>query len=60
RDRNDDAVRDALGSLAEAAADPTVNLMPPLIEAMRAHVTIGETTTCLEGVFGTYREPEVL
>lgn len=60
RERNDDAVRTALDSLATSAADPTVNLMPPLIEAMRAHVTVGETTTCLEGVFGTYREPEVL
>ena len=34
--------------------------MPALIDAMSAHVTLGEITTCLEGVFGTYREPEVL
>ncbi|MEZ5381763.1 MAG: methylmalonyl-CoA mutase family protein [Microthrixaceae bacterium] len=60
RDRNDDAVRLQLANLAEFAADPTANLMPPLIEATQAHVTVGEITECLEGVFGTYREPEVL
>jgi methylmalonyl-CoA mutase N-terminal domain/subunit len=60
RSRNNDSVNEALSSLATSAADSTINLMPPLIEAMRAHVTLGETTACLEGVFGSYREAEVL
>ncbi|WP_020377080.1 acyl-CoA mutase large subunit family protein [Candidatus Microthrix parvicella] len=60
RSRNNDSVNEALSCLATSAADSTINLMPPLIEAMRAHVTLGETTACLEGVFGSYREAEVL
>ncbi len=58
--RHDDRVRTSLDGLAAQAADPSINLMPALIDAMSAHVTLGEITTCLEGVFGTYREPEVL
>ena len=37
--RDDDAVRRALARIAADAADPTVNLMPALIEAAHDHVT---------------------
>jgi methylmalonyl-CoA mutase N-terminal domain/subunit len=54
--RDDDAVRDCLDRLAREAADPTVNLMPALVEAARAYVTVGEAMHTLESVFGTWFE----
>ena len=40
--RDDDAVRRSLARIAAEAADPDVNLMPALIEAAAAYVTVGE------------------
>jgi methylmalonyl-CoA mutase, N-terminal domain len=54
--RDDDAVARSLDRLRKEAADPTVNLMPALIEAAAAYVTVGETTQALESVFGTWYE----
>ena len=56
RDRDDEAVRRALERLRVEAADPTVNLMPALIEAAAGHVTVGEAMAALEDVFGTWLE----
>ncbi|MFM7262808.1 MAG: methylmalonyl-CoA mutase, partial [Acidimicrobiales bacterium] len=56
RDRNDDAVADARGRLAREAADPEANLMPALIDASRAMVTLGEMMSTLSGVFGRHTE----
>lgn len=36
------------------------NLMPPLIEAVKAKATLGEICAALKEVYGTYREPVVL
>jgi methylmalonyl-CoA mutase N-terminal domain/subunit len=58
--RNDDAVRRALSRLTAEAADPTVNLMPGLIEAALAHVTVGESMRALESVFGIWFERSVV
>jgi methylmalonyl-CoA mutase N-terminal domain/subunit len=55
-ERDPAAVEDALDTLSVAATDPTRNLMPPLIEAVRAHATEGEIVGALEAVFGTYVE----
>jgi methylmalonyl-CoA mutase N-terminal domain/subunit len=55
--RSDEDVRRALAGLARDADDPTVNLMPDLLACSRARVTIGEITTTLEGVFGSWTEP---
>ena len=55
-DRNDDAVRDALDRLAKDAVDPEVNLMPALIEASQAYVTVGEMMNTMAGVFGRHVE----
>ena len=52
------AVRLALGSLVDAAGS-TDNLVPPMLDAVRAEVTIGEICGALRGVFGEYREPAV-
>ncbi len=57
--RDDRAVQGALGRLASEAADPTVNLMPALIDAAHAYVTVGEAMRALEGVFGTWFERPV-
>jgi methylmalonyl-CoA mutase N-terminal domain/subunit len=57
--RDDDAVRRALWRLGTEAADPTINLMPALIDAANAMVTVGETMRALASVFGTYVERQV-
>lgn len=49
----------ALEELQEAAAC-SENVMPYLIEAVKAKATIGEISRALQEVFGTYREPVVL
>jgi methylmalonyl-CoA mutase N-terminal domain/subunit len=54
--RDDDAVRRSLGRLGREAADPTINLMPALIEAAASYVTVGECMGALEAVFGTWVE----
>jgi methylmalonyl-CoA mutase N-terminal domain/subunit len=54
--RSDVAVHDALARLTKDAADPLVNLMPALLEAAAAYVTLGEITDALESEFGTYTE----
>ena len=56
RARSDDAVRDARERLAREAADRTANLMPALIDASRAMVTLGEMMSTLGGVFGRHVE----
>jgi methylmalonyl-CoA mutase N-terminal domain/subunit len=56
QDRNDQLVRECLRTLATEASDPLVNLMPTLIEAARAHVTVGEAMTAMESVFGLWTE----
>jgi methylmalonyl-CoA mutase N-terminal domain/subunit len=58
--RDDEAVRVALARLTTEAADPTINLMPALIDASQAHVTVGETMGALETVFGTWYERSVV
>jgi methylmalonyl-CoA mutase N-terminal domain/subunit len=54
--RNRAAVDDALARLKTQAADPEVNLMPVLIEASRAYVTLGEMMGALADVFGRHTE----
>jgi methylmalonyl-CoA mutase, N-terminal domain len=58
--RDDDAVREVLARLATEAADPTTNLLPTLIDAARARVTVGESMSALETVFGTWYERSVV
>jgi methylmalonyl-CoA mutase N-terminal domain/subunit len=50
----------ALAAVAAAAADPARNLMPPILDAVRAHATVGEIVAGLEAVFGTYVERVVV
>jgi methylmalonyl-CoA mutase N-terminal domain/subunit len=60
RARDDDAVRAALGRVAEDARDPLINLMPAIIDAVGVHCTEGEIVRSLECVFGTYVERAIV
>jgi methylmalonyl-CoA mutase N-terminal domain/subunit len=53
--RDGPAVERALAALEEAAADPSRNLMPPILDAVRAYATIGEICGVLRQVFGEYQ-----
>jgi methylmalonyl-CoA mutase N-terminal domain/subunit len=45
-----------LDALARQAADPEVNLMPALIDAVTTYATLGEVMATLGGVFGRHTE----
>jgi len=55
--RDGGAVASALDALREAAADPTVNLVPLSAALARAGGTVGEWAGALRDVFGEYRAP---
>src|ERR687888_636671 len=57
--RDSAAVEAALVALKEAAARDDVNLMPPILEASRAYVTMGEMCDALRSVWGVWRETPV-
>src|SRR5690349_9593500 len=57
--RDSVAVEAALAALKDAAAREDSNLMPPLLDAARAHVTEGEIVEALQAVFGSYTETPV-
>src|SRR5262249_13361066 len=54
-ERNADAVKAALAKV-EAAARGTDNLMPPVLEAVKAYATLGEVCDVFRKVWGQYRE----
>jgi len=59
------ATRDAAAATAalatvESAARDDVNLMPPIIDAVRAHATLGEIADAMRRVFGEYQPVNVL
>jgi methylmalonyl-CoA mutase N-terminal domain/subunit len=59
-DRDAEVVEKALDRVAADAADPTVNTMPALLDAVRAYATVGEVIGALSGVFGRYTEDPVI
>ncbi len=58
--RDGAAVEEALAAVVADAADPGVNLVPALVDAVRARATVGEVVGALESVFGTYVETAVV
>jgi len=57
RERRDGiAVEHALGALT-AAVMADDNLMPPMLDAVRAYATLGEIRDALEKVYGRFQEP---
>ena len=60
RDRRDSAaVESSLAALKEASLKDDVNLMPLIVEASRAYVTMGEMCDALRETWGTWRETPV-
>jgi methylmalonyl-CoA mutase N-terminal domain/subunit len=57
--RDTAAVESALGALRETAAVEDKNLMPPIIDAAKAYVTMGEMCDALREVWGVWRETPV-
>ncbi len=55
RSRDNDSVKRSLDSL-RAAARTTENLMPRILEAVRAYATVGEMCDALRDVWGEYEE----
>jgi len=54
--RNNEAVRRALAELKRSVQGRD-NLMPPILDCVRAYATLGEMCDILRSVFGEYREP---
>ncbi len=57
KERNNQAVRDAL-EYVRNVAESDGNLVPPVLEAVRAYATIGEICGVLRDVFGEYQARE--
>jgi methylmalonyl-CoA mutase N-terminal domain/subunit len=57
--RDSTAVEQALAELKEGAAREDVNLMPLIVDASRAYVTLGEMCDALREVWGVWRETPV-
>jgi len=52
-------VESRLAALKDAAAREGVNLMPPIVDAARDYVTLGEMCDALREVWGVWRETPV-
>ena len=57
--RDSQAVEQRLAELKQAAARDDVNLMPPIIDAARDYVTMGEICDAFRDVWGIWRETPV-
>jgi methylmalonyl-CoA mutase N-terminal domain/subunit len=61
RERRDAAaVSRSLDALRAAATDDSADLMPPILEAVRAYATLGEICGAMREVFGEYRAPATI
>ena len=58
-ERDNTSTQAALARLEDAARD-TLNLMPPILEAVHTYATLGEIMGVLRHVFGEYREPAIV
>ena len=56
RHRSAGAVEEGLDEVRRVAADPTANLMPAVIAAVRSYATIGEIMQAMDDVFGRHVE----
>lgn len=60
QERDSAAVEASLAAIRTAAADPTVNLMPPIIDAVKTYATEEEISNAMRDVFGTYAEQAIV
>lgn len=56
RERDQVSVDTALSKVEAACRDEKLNLMPPVIEAVKAYATLGEISDVFRKVWGQYRE----
>jgi methylmalonyl-CoA mutase, N-terminal domain len=59
-ERDDEAVRSALAAVTADATRPDVNLMVPILDAVRAYATVGEIIDALAATFGRWTEDPVI
>ncbi len=59
RTRNNEQVGATLNALRDAARG-TQNMMPFILDAVKAYATLQEITDVLRGVFGVYQEPVIV
>jgi methylmalonyl-CoA mutase N-terminal domain/subunit len=59
RERDQARVKASLAALTTACSG-TGNLMPPILEAVRAYATLGEICGAMRAVFGEYSPPTVI
>jgi methylmalonyl-CoA mutase N-terminal domain/subunit len=59
RERDNERVGVALDALKQAARGQE-NMMPYILDCVRAYATLGEIVGILRGVFGEYREPTII
>jgi methylmalonyl-CoA mutase, N-terminal domain len=59
-DRDQSAVDAALARVRSDAADPNVNLMPALIDAVKVYASLGELMKAMESEFGRHVEVPVI
>jgi methylmalonyl-CoA mutase, N-terminal domain len=57
--RDNGRVRATLTTLRAAAQTDSTNMMPAILDCVRAYATLGEICDELRGVYGTYEEPTV-
>lgn len=60
QERDSAAVEASLAAIRTTAADPTVNLMPPIIDAVKTYATEEEISNAMRDVFGTYVEQAIV
>lgn len=58
--RNQENVNDALSEITAVAKDPTRNLMPAIVDAVKTYATEEEIANAMEVVFGTYVEKAIV
>ena len=58
--RSGPTVTDALARVSSDAARPEVNLVPAILDAVRAYATVGEIVGALASVFGRWAEDPVV
>jgi methylmalonyl-CoA mutase N-terminal domain/subunit len=59
QERDNQKVSKVLDEVCDVARSDE-NIMPALIEAVKAYATVGEISNALRDVFGEYREPNIL
>jgi methylmalonyl-CoA mutase N-terminal domain/subunit len=61
RARRDGAAVDrALAAVRAAMRDPAANVMPPILDAVRAYATLGEICDIFRAELGEHRDPAYL